>query len=303
VPLKNAFGARFGAPHINIHRADLLEILAATIPAAQIHLDSRCIAASSSDRVAALTFSDGRQEEADLVVGCDGIRSLVRASLHPGEAPRFTGNMCWRALIPTERLAAGHVPPDVTAWTGPGGHIITYYLRGGQLVNVVAMQESSEWVEESWTTAGSRDELVSAYPGVHRDLRTLLERVEHCYKWGLFDRDPLRQWSIKRVTLLGDAAHPMLPALGQGAAMAIEDAYVLARALSDSPDDITASLQAYEAARVLRTANVQLASRRQARIFHQKPRRSRDLNADWIYDYDPTIEPIVTTEVHEPAIP
>ncbi len=299
VPLNDASGPRFGAPHVNIHRADLLDVLAQALPGPQIHLDSRCVVVSSCDHGAAATFSNGRQEEADLVVGCDGIRSFIRTTLHGPDAPRFTGNMCWRAMIPVERLPPGHVAPHVTVWTGLGGHVVTYYVRDGRLINVVAVQETSDWVEESWTIAGSREDLLAAYVDMHRDLRTLLDQVEHCFKWGLFDRDPLRTWSAQRVTLLGDAAHPMLPTLGQGAAMAIEDAYVLARALSCSPEDITAALRAYEAARVPRTTQVQLASRRQAKIFHQNSRGSTDLNADWIYEFDPTREPIALRSVSE----
>jgi salicylate hydroxylase len=300
VPLKDA---RFGAPHLNIHRADLLEILAAEVPPAQIHLDSRCIGVSSRDREATLTFSNGRQEEADLVVGCDGIRSLIRAILHGAEAPRFTGNVCWRALIPVEALPPGHVPQDVTTWVGPGGHIITYYLRSGQLVNVVAVRETSEWVDAGWTTPGSREEFLTAFADVHPHLLAILDKVEGCLKWGLFDRDPLESWSDGRITLLGDAAHPMLPALGQGAAMAIEDAYMLARALLSAPEDIAIALRGYEAARVGRTSQVQLASRKQAEIFHQHPGRSADLRADWIYAYDPTSAPLVLGDVHATALP
>jgi salicylate hydroxylase len=292
VRLKDANGGLFGAPHIKIHRADLLDILAAAIPASQIHLNSRCVAASSSDQGAILTFADGRQEEADLAVGCDGIRSFVRATIHGSEAPRFTGNMCWRALIPVERLPPGHVPPNMNIWTGPGGHIVSYHVRSGRLVNVVATQEAKGWVEESWMVAGHRDELTAAYSDLHRDLRILLDNVEQCFKWGLFDRDPLRVWSSRRITLLGDAAHPMLPSLGQGAAMAIEDAYILAQAICRHAGDIPGGLRAYEAARIPRATQVQLASRMQSRSFHQQTSASSNFNVDWIYRYDPTRQAI-----------
>jgi salicylate hydroxylase len=291
VPLKDVAYGRFGAALVHIHRADLLRILAAAAGASsQIHLNSRCIAVSSFDRCAILTLSDGRQEEFDLIVGCDGIRSLVRAALHGHDAPQFTGNMCWRALIPTERLPPRHVPPCATIWMGPGGHVVIFYVRGGALVNVVAVRETTDWVEESWSVGAQRQELVDAYPGVHADLRILLERAEACFKWGLFDRDPLTGWSVGRITLLGDAAHPMLPFLGQGAAMAVEDAYVLARELSRSPENVTAALGAYEAERTPRTAQVQLAARNQATIFHGSG-GSADLNTEWLYDYDPTFQP------------
>ena len=307
VPLKGSSDSRFGAAHVDIHRADLLDILAAAVRSeSRIHLASRCVAVSSSDHRASLTLQDGKREEFDLVVGCDGIHSSVRAALHGFDTPRFTGNMCWRALIPVERLPPEHIPPDVTIWTGPGGHIVTFHIRGGALVNLVAVREVTHWVEESWSTKAGTHELVAAYPGVHKDLRILLERTDHCFKWGLFDRDPLKIWSAGRITLLGDAAHPMLPFLGQGAAMAMEDSYILAGELARSPDHVAAALEAYEAERVPRTEQVQLAVRRQGRIFHlTSPMawlsrlfrnwtgtfdvgKPADLKTDWLYAYDPT---------------
>jgi salicylate hydroxylase len=286
----------FGAPHIKIHRADLLDVLAAAIPAERVHLDNRCVAAVSSDQRAILTFADGRQEEADIVVGCDGIRSFVRATVHGADAPKFTGNMCWRALIPVERLPPGHVPPNMNIWTGAGRHVVAYHVSRGQLVNIVATQETKEWVEESWVVPGCRDELIRAFAGMHPDLQTIINSVEQCFKWGLFDREPLSAWTSKRITLLGDAAHPMLPSLGQGAAMAFEDAYILARAISRWPGDIPAALRAYEASRLPRATQVQLASRAQSRIFHQDPPLSNAFNVDWIYGYDPTNQPIEEME-------
>jgi salicylate hydroxylase len=173
-------------------------------------------------------------------------------------------------------------------------------------VNVVAVRETAYWIEESWSTEASTSELVGAYRGLHADLRILLEQAECCFRWGLFDRDPLPTWSRGAITVLGDAAHPMLPFLGQGAAMAIEDGYVLARELARSPDDLPAALRAYEAERVPRTAQVQLAARHQAGILHMTsplarlrrlfrnwtgrfdPDKSTDLKTDWLYAYDPT---------------
>jgi salicylate hydroxylase len=289
VPLMKAGSPRFGAPHLNLHRADVLDALATAVPEKHLHLGCRCVGLSSSDQGAVITFSNGSQAEADLVVGCDGIRSFVRDTIHGPDAPRFTGNMCWRALIPTEKLPLNHVPPHVTVWRGPRGHIITYYVRAGQLVNIVAVRETPDWVEESWTVQASRDEISAAYADVHRDLRLLLDQVDDgCFKWGLFDREPLPTWSAQCITLLGDAAHPMLPFLGQGAAMAIEDAFVLARAISCCPDNIATALKTYESTRRPRATKVQLASRRQARIFHGDSSESAFLDADWIYAYDAT---------------
>ena len=293
-PLKGVNEGRFGLTNMQAHRGDLLNILAAAVAASQIHLGSRCVDVASSDRVASLTLSDGTQEQFDLVVGCDGIGSRVRAALHGPESPRFTGNMCWRALVATQNLPPAHLPRDTTFWVGPGGHIATYYIRHGALVNVVAVRETAIWLEESWSVEGDVAELRAAFPDVHDTLRVLLGQAEQCFKWGLFDRDPLPTWTKQRVTLLGDAAHPMLPFLGQGVAMAIEDAYVLARELARSPHDVDSALRAYEAERVPRTAQVQLASRERGRILHKASHwdlsESAALNIDWLYHYDPTRE-------------
>jgi salicylate hydroxylase len=196
--------------------------------------------------------------------------------------------------VATQNLPPAHLPRDTTFWVGPGGHIATYYIRHGALVNVVAVRETAIWLEESWSVEGDVEELRAAFPDVHDKLRVLLEQAEQCFKWGLFDRDPLPTWTKRRVTLLGDAAHPMLPFLGQGVAMAIEDAYVLARELARSPHNVDSALRAYEAERVPRTAQVQLASRERGRILHKtshwEPTESATLNIDWLYHYDPTCE-------------
>jgi salicylate hydroxylase len=309
VPLKGMAGVRYGAATVDVHRADLLGILADTALESHLHLTSRCVAVSSSDREAVITLDCGRRETFDLVVGCDGIRSAVRTALHGFEPPRFTGNMCWRTLIATEKLPEKHVPSEVAIWTGPGGHIVTFYVRGGALVNVVAVQETSNWIEESWSVEARTSDLVAAFPGVHGHLRKLLRQAEQCFKWGLFDREPLGRWSAGCATLLGDAAHPMLPFLGQGAAMAMEDGYILARELARSPDDVPQALRAYEAERVPRTARVQLAVREQAKFFHltsaglqqegftatgteqSEVDRSVASKSEWLYDYDPTCQP------------
>ena len=237
VPLKGVDAARFGAPTVNLHRADLLRVLVDAV-AGQFHPDNRCTALAYSDREAIVTLNGCRHESFDLVVGCDGIRSTVRRMLHEHEAPRFTGNMCWRALIPTAELPDGLLAPRVTLWVGTGGHVVTFPIRRGSLINLVAVRETDAWVEESWSVEASPAELVAAYHDIHPDLRAVLKQTDRCLKWGLFDLDPLLTWGKQCATLLGDAAHPMLPFLGQGAAMAMEDGFVFARELARSPDDV-----------------------------------------------------------------
>jgi salicylate hydroxylase len=303
-PMDNA-EAKYGAGYYLMHRADLLQMLAAPMPGGvTIELNARVEAVTASETQAAVTLSGGRQYEADLIVGCDGINSLVRKTLHGAQSPRFTGNMCWRALTPADIFPRGLVAPDMTIWMGPLGHIVVYYIRGGQFVNMVASRETDHWVEESWSIESSAAEMSAAFPTVGGDMRMLLERAQRCFKWGLFDRDPLPWWSRERITLLGDAAHPMLPFLAQGAAMAIEDAFVLARELAASPENLAAALQRYEAIRRPRTADVQLAARAQAGIFHLTSPAARLkrflrldrltkpdpklLNRDWLYEHDAT---------------
>ena len=310
-PMDNA-EAKYGAGYYLLHRADLLQTIAAPLPNVTVELGARVQAVSSTPHQAVVTLSGGRQFEADLVVGCDGIRSLVRETLHGPQSPRFTGNMCWRALTPVDAFPPGLVAPDMTIWMGPLGHIVIYYIRGGQFVNMVASRETRNWVEESWSIESSAQEMSAAFPKVGDDMRLLIDRAQNCFKWGLFDRDPLQWWSRGRITLLGDAAHPMLPFLAQGAAMAIEDGFVLARELSLSPDDLAAALQRYEAIRRPRSGKVQLAARAQANIFHLTSPAARLkrwlkldrltksdpklLNRDWLYEHDATAgEPAVAS--------
>jgi len=296
--------AKYGAGYYLMHRADLLKILSQPVSGVTLELGARVDAISSTGQQAIVTLAGGRQVECDLVVGCDGIHSLVRKTLHGAQSPRFTGNMCWRALTPVDAFPPGLVAPDMTIWMGPLGHIVVYYVRGGKFVNMVASRETDHWVEESWSVESSAQEMSAAFPKVGGDMRMLIDRAQRCFKWGLFDRDPLPWWSRDRITLLGDAAHPMLPFLAQGAAMAIEDGFVLAREVAASPDDMPAALARYEAVRRPRTTDVQLAARAQANIFHLTSPAARIkrwlrldrltkadpklLNRDWLYEHDAT---------------
>lgn len=304
-PMQNA-QARYGAPYYQLHRADLLDMISDAAAGVKLELGAAVERVAQDGNRAVAVLGNGREEEADAIVGCDGIHSLVRKTLHGSHSPSFTGTMCWRALTPVDVFPAGFVPPDMTIWMGPLGHIVIYYIRGGAFVNMVAVRRSKDWVEESWSVPSSAQELSAAFPRVNADVRMLLERAQNVFKWGLFDRDPLPWWSSGRITLLGDAAHPMLPFLAQGAAMAIEDAYVLGRMLSASADDVPAALMSYEAARLPRTSQVQLAARAQGHVFHLMSPFARMkrwlgldrlakpdpklLNRDWLYEYDATAE-------------
>ena len=307
-PLKETFPQVYGAEFYHVHRADLHGILAADLPADKVTFNARCTGIEEQDDGVLARFDDGSEFKADLVVGADGIHSPVRASLWGHEQPQFTGHMCWRALVPVEQHPLPFVGPDAAFWMGPKAHVVTYYVKGGQAVNIVAVTETADWVEESWTEPSSTEELLAAYEGWNDDLIRLFKMTDpsQTFKWGLFDHDPLTRWSTSRATLLGDAAHPMLPFLSQGAAMAIEDAYVLAEALTHYQGDPAAALRAYEQERRPRTAEVQLQARERGRSYHlstPEELRKRDeafreaqkkdpnavgIRAEWIYEYDAT---------------
>ncbi|MFE3836148.1 FAD-dependent monooxygenase [Pseudogemmobacter sonorensis] len=304
IDLGEEFRAHYRAPFLHIHRADLLDVFASELPPEVCHFNKRLEGVAQTGAGVQLQFADGSRFEADLVVGADGVRSAVRREVFGAGDLRWTGHQCYRALVPTGGVV-GHVAPESAFWMGPKAHVVTYYVKGGAAVNIVAVTEAAEWVEESWSARSSRTAMLKDFEGWHPDLQKLFEGVDEVYNWGLFDRDPMPGWSKGAVTLLGDACHPMLPFLSQGAAMAIEDAYVLAQALALHPDAPGAALAAYEAERLPRTARVQLEARERGRTYHlpsedemaardaEYARRAKEdprttgINTDWVYDYDP----------------
>ena len=289
----------YGYPYYHVHRADLMEALvghARAQPNVYLHAASRCEGFEIVPGGVEIRVGQQRPCGA-LLVGADGIHSVTRAQLFGAEAPRFTGNVAWRGLVPVERLPKGLVHPVATVWMGPGKHFVHYYVRSGTLVNCVCVIEKSGWEIESWTQRGERDELERDFAGWHETVRTLIDNMDAdgCYKWALFDRRPMPRWSNGRVTLLGDACHPTLPFMAQGAAMAIEDAAVLACCV-DGADDVAQALLHYESLRRSRTSRIQLGSRGNAKLFHLRPPyswlRNRALGKargnvlDWVFRYD-----------------
>lgn len=295
---------RFGAAFYQVQRSDLHAHLRRVLPEEAIRLGKCCVGITPARDNVRLAFADGTDAEVDVLIGADGIHSKVRDALLGPGSPRFTGVICWRGQVPADRLPAGLIPPDSLNWMGPGGCIVHYYVRPGQLVNWIAHRKIDIWAEESWSVQGDKQELVDAFPGWHDSLLTLLKATERCYKWAILDRDPLPKWSEGRVTLLGDAAHPMSPFLAQGGAMAMEDGFVLADVLARGLDDVPAALKRYEAIRKDRATRVQLSSRQRAEICQVSSplaQMKRDLQylfnqwfnpgaaiqkADWIYEYD-----------------
>ena len=302
-PLAEDCTRLYGAPFFHVHRADLHRILLERIDLGATTLGTACVDVGQNGNTAFATFADGREFEADVIIGADGIHSTVRKSLFGDEPARFTGNMCWRAVVPFDKPPFDYVTPDSSFWLGPNGHVVTYYVSGGAAVNIVAVLETKDWVQESWNASSSREELLAGYKGWHENLQKLFSRADNVFKWGLFDRDPMPTWTKGRLTLLGDAAHPMLPFLSQGAAMAIEDGFVLSGALSDTAD-IPEALIRYESLRRPRTTRVQLESRERGRTYHLTSKfaqikrdlgyrwkslvnpQSSGLGANWVYEYD-----------------
>ncbi len=300
-PLGESAKARYGAPYYHVHRGDLLLLLADSAAAsARIRLVSDCRVTGFEQLHGGVQVYAGEQlaYDGDLVVGADGIHSTLRTLLWGDEPARFTGNVAWRALVPAAQLPGDMILPNSTVWWGPGKHFVHYYVRGGELVNCVCVVEKEGWEVESWTEPGDVAELRADFSGWHQNIQTLIDNVEETslFKWALFDRKPMSAWSRGRVTLLGDACHPTLPFMAQGAAMAIEDSAVLANCLS-AEDDVERALQRYESLRKARTANIQKGSRRNASVFHMSGVKAffRDLavtaagsrTMDKLYRYDP----------------
>ncbi|MFZ6645874.1 FAD-dependent monooxygenase [Undibacterium sp. TJN25] len=263
---------RYGYPYMTLHRADLHTVLAEGVqrrnPAA-IRLGVKVDRHEQHDdgRVT-VHGSNGDSWVADLVIGADGVHSRTREALFGPDAPRFSGIMAWRGVVRAADLPVHMREPYGSNWVGPGAHVIQYPLRAGELVNFVGAVESSGWEVESWSERGTHEECLKDFTGWHEDVQTLIRAIDVPYKWALMVRDPMPQWSKGSITLLGDACHPTLPFLAQGAGMALEDGYILARALQQYGSDLPDALRRYEAARHERTARIVRGSAANAERFH-----------------------------------
>jgi salicylate hydroxylase len=303
--------AKYGYPYLTVYRPDLLDALVKGIrrinPDA-INLDSRVVGLHQDDSSVTLEFDSGRRAVGDVLIGADGVRSLVRENLWGGTQPKFSGMVAWRGVIPIDRLPAHMRQMVGTTWIGPGGHVVNYPLHRGELMNFVGTIERQDWQVESWRTQGTAEECSSDFAGWHEDVHTMIKASPALFKWALMEREPMPQWSKGRVTLLGDACHPTLPFLAQGAVMAIEDGVVLGRCFAKYGSDPTVAFQRYEAARVGRTSRMVRGARDNTDRFHNKqlateegaqkylqqewsrePIRDR---YDWLYAYNAAEAPI-----------
>ena len=286
---------RHGAPNYYIHRSDLHRILVEAVRGN----DPDCITVGAgllnlTEGQSGVTahFAGGGVAEGEALIGADGIKSRVREIVAPDAATRFTGNVAWRGLVPAKRIRPELRQPESIIWVGPQRHVVCYGVRNGTLFNYVALAEQAAWQDEGWTVPARLADVIAEFAGWHPDIADIIRETppETCFKWGLFDRPPLPRWSTDRVTLLGDAAHPMLPFLGQGAALAIEDGAALAYFLSRG-EALGAALAAYQAGRRDRTIWVQAQARANQNLYHDRAAAARfaedrELRARALYDYD-----------------
>jgi salicylate hydroxylase len=254
----------FGASHHIFHRGELHALLAKPLPRERLHLSHRCVGVEQDGKAVRVRFENGAEVEADVLIAADGIHSAVRRILRGAERPRFACR-AYRGLIPAEKVR--DIPPESTAFLGPGRHFIHYFVSAGRLLNFVGHVEQEDWISESWTEPGKVEDLRAAYAGWHPQVQQVIDAVDETFIWAVLDRPPIDRWTYGRITMMGDACHPMIPFMGQGGAMAIEDAASITACLVKC-DDVEAALQLYETVRIPRTAQVQDGSWVNKTRFH-----------------------------------
>ncbi len=305
--------ARYGYPYLTVYRPDLIEVLAQAVRALKpdaIHLKSRVLGFTQDAHGVTLQLESGTTShtvQGDALIGADGVHSVIRQGLFGADEPERTGLMAWRGVIPMERLPTHLRRPVGTNWVGPGAHVVNYPLHGGNLMNFIGVVERSDIPVESWSVRGSRDDCLKDFAGWHEDVQRMIQAIDTPFKWALMQRAPMARWSEGRVSLLGDACHPTLPFLAQGAVMALEDGFILARAL-EADTDIAQALRRYEAARLERTRRIVQGATDNTKRFHNPELAhkegasayvDREWNEervhqryDWLFTYDVTQVPV-----------
>jgi len=298
---------RYGYPYFTVYRPDLLEVLAAAIGRERIHLGAKCAGFTQTDENVQLQFENHSPVIGDVLIGADGVHSQIRQRLFGGDRPQFTGIVVWRGIVPMEDLPQHMRRMVGSNWVGPGAHVVHYPLRAGKVMNFVGALERSDWQVESWSARGTTAELAADFEGWHGDIQALIRNIPVPYKWALMTRPPMERWTEGRVTLLGDACHSMVPFLAQGAVMAIEDGFILARCL-EKYEGAARALREYEQARRERTRKAVEGSSANIGRFHHPaladPAQARDYvtrewagqnvaeRYEWLFRYDVTSTPI-----------
>ncbi|MGW4867463.1 FAD-dependent monooxygenase [Streptomyces chartreusis] len=288
----------YGERTYTVHRADLLDTVRSAVPDEWVRLGRRCTAVEAGPDGAVLHFADGSAVAADVVIGADGVHSVVRGAVAEPASARYSGLCAFRTVVPAHSAPDFALRPAQTLWLGPGRHFVHYPIAGGDAVNVVAVAPAGDFTDESWSATATVEELRAEFAGWDPRVTDLVTAGGAPGRWALLDREPLPRWSRGGITLLGDAAHPMFPFFAQGAAQSIEDAAVLTHCLATTADSPEQALRRYEAARIERTTRLQRVSHARSDINHLPDgpeQRSRDaalagsdplLRNGWIYGHD-----------------
>ena len=280
------------------HRADLLDAIRAAVPPELVHLGKRCSGIDTRPDGVRVHFTDATSIDADVVIGADGVHSTIRGAITTPAPAEYSGVCAFRALVPAEQAPEFARRPVQTLWLGPDHHLVHYPVSGGRKINIVAFAPAGDFTDESWSSTATVDELLAEFDGWDPRLIELLHHAGTPGRWALLDRAPLPRWSNGRVTLLGDAAHPMFPFFAQGAVQAIEDAAALAQCLASEPGNPEAALSVYEQVRLPRACRLQELSHERKLVNHlpdgpEQRKRDSELGtgdalrrSGWIYDYD-----------------
>lgn len=296
---------KFGAPHLMMHRGDLHSALLSLLPPEIVHLDKKLKGFEQNDTGVTLNFTDGTTAKADAMVGADGVHSVVRRHLFGDEAPTYTGRIAYRSTFPRSRLGDLDIGDVATKWWGPDRHIVIYYITAARdEVYFTTSVPADVPSLESWSLKGDMAELRAAFKDFHPEVRAVLDACPEAHKWPIFDREPQESWGKGRVFLLGDSCHPMTPYMAQGAASAIEDGAVLARALEGlSAKDLPSGFVRYEATRKPRASRIQSLSHLNKRDWMKVDTNATEsapkekAEPDWVYGYNAWEAPLAEHEL------